>query len=105
MFVYAVVPFQSCQAQNPEFGKPSGLVPLGLSTKTSASGPETPKCWAPACASAAMSACAAFAGAAAASSTQVPRSTEPPNEGEPFESGYWVVMVDQLSCPVPRPPK
>ncbi len=48
----------------------------------------------------------ALPGAAAPSSTQVPPSTEPPNAGGlPLPSGYWVMIVDQLSEPVPTPLK
>ena len=99
------MPFQSCQAQNPVLGNPSGLVPLGLSTKMSTFEPETPKCEAALSASAARSDCAAAEGAAEASSTQVPASTEPPKVGElPLPSVYWLVTVDQVSPEAPSPP-
>src|SRR5512139_1465708 len=99
MFVYETLPSQSCQAQNPALGKPSGLVPEGLSTTTCTSvPPPMPKCCTPFSASAAMSCWVADCGAALESSTQLPASTAPPKEGpEPLSSVYCDVTVDQVS--------
>src|SRR5205085_10420076 len=94
----------SCQAQKPVLGNPSGLVPLGLTTKMFTSGPETPNCAAALSASAAMSAWLADCGAGAESSTQVPPSTEPLNvTGLPLPSVYCVMDADQPSLASPRP--
>src|SRR5487761_1245002 len=95
---------KSCQAQNPAFGKPSGFVPLGLSTTIWMLSPATPKCCAAVTASAARSAWVADCGAALPLSTQEPASTDPPNEGPwPLLSVYCELIVDQLSPDPPSP--
>ena len=123
MLVYAIRPklafVELWYAQNPAPAlKPSGWVPVGLTTTYWAfrfgACVVLPKCCAPRTASCAIWAAVAWFGAAAAVSVKLPANTLPVNfgcwpavpqltvpRGTPWQ--YCEVTRDQESCVVPRP--